>query len=84
MDCLDQVGGTALGTGLIVIGEDLTVLGGGEDSEGADLKEVLMDPVILMGIGEALMEEEGEGEEVGMVQGDLGGTPGVGGGVGEY
>ena len=68
-------------TDLTVIGGDLTALGGGEGL-GGDLTRILMGPVILMGIEGDLMEEE-EAEVVGMVQEDLGETPGVEGGTGE-
>ena len=76
--------GTVQGTGLMVIGGDMIVQEGGEVSGGDSIKiwVVLMDPVILMGIEEVLIEEEEE-EEVGMVQEDLGGIPEVEGVIGE-
>ena len=81
-DFLVLGGEKVLVTDLTVIGGVLTVQGEEVVSE-EDSNRILMGPVILKGIGEALKAEGGVEGEVGMVPEDLGELQGVGEGIGE-
>jgi len=82
MDSQVLAGEKVLVTDLTVIGVGLTARGE-EVVSGGDSNRILMGPVILMVIGEALKAEGGVEGEAGMVLEDLGELLGVGEGIGE-
>lgn len=82
MDSQVQGGEKVLVTDSTVIGVGLTARGE-EVVSGGDSNRILMGPVILMEIGEALKAEGGVEGEDGTVQEDLGELLGVGEGIGE-